>query len=67
MKHPNNAAAYTAGHLELPSGCCSGDWIDYYEDEKAEEDNIRYMFKGMDDPEFLKEFLTLPPGATPIV
>ncbi|KAF6989535.1 hypothetical protein CFC21_006863 [Triticum aestivum] len=67
MKHPNNAAAYTGGHLDLPSGCCSGDWIDYDEDEKAEEDNIRYMFKGMDDPEFLKEFLTLPPGATPIV
>lgn len=72
MKHPNNADAYTGGHLDLPSGCCNGDWIDYDEDVwcfiswwalnsfgavslifslflilqvKAEEDNIRYMYK----------------------
>ncbi|KAM0884628.1 hypothetical protein ACQ4PT_030873 [Festuca glaucescens] len=68
MKHPNQANAYNAGHPGgyLPFGH-SGGWDaldDHVEDFKDEEDRIRHIYKGLDDPDTLKKICTPSPYAT---
>ncbi|KAK1647430.1 hypothetical protein QYE76_065235 [Lolium multiflorum] len=68
MKHPNQANAYNAGHPDgyLPFGH-SGGWDasdDDVDDFKDEEDRIRHIYKGFDDPDTLRKICTPSPYAT---
>lgn len=67
MKHPNQANAYNAGHPDgyLPFGHRGWDASDDdAEDFKDEEDRIRHIYKGFDDPDTLKKICTPSPYAT---
>lgn len=68
MKHPNEANAYKAGDPDyyLQFGH-SGEWDssdDEVEDFKDEEDRIRHIYKGLDDPDILKKIYAPSPYAT---
>lgn len=74
MKHPKEANTYNAGHPDayLLSECTgerdvSGDDDDEEEEEeddeedvKAEVDRLRHIYKGLDDPLYLKKISTSP-------
>ncbi|XP_024316062.1 uncharacterized protein LOC112271179 [Brachypodium distachyon] len=65
LKHPNTANAYTAGSLDgyLPFGI-KFEWDDPSISVEKDEERLRRIYKGLDDPHVLARIATPPPYAT---